>query len=129
VTRCSKVAGTTGGRKAASSFSAFDQHRVGQPAAQNVGEAPDPCREQRAQHVGLHAQHAEGIVAHLGAAHPGAVAGADDGTDGGAGDLTRADAEFVERLDHHDMGEALGAAAAEHQGEIVGRRRMGRANG
>jgi hypothetical protein len=46
---------------------------------------------------------------------PAAVQGADDGPDAGAADRHGPDAEFLEDLEHKDMHQSPGAAAAQGQ--------------
>ena len=57
------------------------------------------------------------VAADLPAGHAGRIGRADQRADRGAGDRDRPHAHLVERLEHHDMGEAARAAAAERERE------------
>ena len=59
------------------------------------------------------------VAADVLGAHAGRIGGADQRADRGAGDGGGLDAHLVERLEHRDMGEAAGAAAAEREGETL----------
>ena len=72
--------------------------------------------EDLADKVEALAQDHFGVGSDMAAGDAGRIRCADDRADGGSGDQIGADAEFVQGLQHRDMGDAACAAAAEGEG-------------
>ena len=85
-------------------------------------------QHQAAPHLGAIVGEVDDVATDRLAAHAGRVDGARHGADRGARDRDRPDAQFVERLEHRDMGKPARAAAAEREREALHQAPAARAN-
>jgi len=88
-----------------------------QAALHHLSQAAAPGPPHARCDLGGAPQHRTGVVMDVAATHSGRHPGPDDRSDRRAGDRHRTDAEFVERLDGMDVGEAAGTAAPESDGK------------
>ncbi len=102
-----------------------DQHRVGQPPAEQLGEAADAGLEQLRHGMVTPPKDAQEMASERSARMPRRVSRTDDGADGATGDGDRRDAELVQDLQQDHVGEAPRSPGPERQAETFGPYRRG----
>ena len=91
--------------------------RDAQSPIDELGEGARPCPPHPGRDLAATAEDGMGVMMDVAAGHAGGHARTHDRPDRGAGDRHRANAEFVERFDDMDVGEAARPPAAERDGE------------
>ena len=92
---------------------AVDEDRIDAASGEKIGETADAGLQEPAHHIGAVAKYSERMRAQIGTREARRISGADDGAHRTAGDRRHPQAEFVDRFEQRDMGDAARAAAAE----------------